>query len=261
MSQLVNRPDYIIYGLNCPVNYDEKQWPSIIKQFEDEPAIVQWHKPYAFMWHESALRIHSKVLAIPVLIVLFLLFTPVYIGPGWDWQSAFRWPLYFTFGCFFFTFGFIYYISRSQYYDIAYKLTESGLLRDNLKRYPRFRYRDQDTTSFLRWFRWIAVVVGLFALFTDPMYLAGAGGAIFMSFMKPQQEKAAVAIYGGFFWNEQDFKTQIYQVKVYKKRRIISLESRGVATGSNLHCLKDNFEEVLAIIKEKLPNAEFVYID
>ncbi|WP_025563604.1 hypothetical protein [Psychromonas sp. SP041] len=136
---------------------------------------MQWHKPRAFMWHESALCHHSKVLAIPVLIVLFLLFTPVYIGQGWDWQAAFRWPLYLTF-------GFIYCISRSQYYDIAYKITESGLLFNCLKRYPRFRYREQDTTNFyrwFRWFRWVAVVVGLFALFTNPTYLVGAGGGYF----------------------------------------------------------------------------------
>jgi len=261
MSKLLKRPDYIIYGLNCPVNYDEKQWPSIIEQFEDEPAIVQWHKPYAFMWKESALRFHSRVLAIPVLIVLFLLFTPVYIGQGWDWQAAFRWPLYLTFGFFVFTFGFIYYISRSQYYDIAYKLTDSGVLVDNLKRYPRFRYKDQDTTNFLRWFRWVAVVVGLFALFTNPMYLAGAGGAIFISFMKPEQDAAEEAIYSGFFWREKNEKSKIYLVKINKKRRIVYLKSRGHITGGPVHCSQDNFDKVLAVVKEKLPNAEFVYVD
>jgi len=261
MSQLVNRPDYITYGIHCPRNYDEKQWPSIIEQFEDEPAIVQWHKPYAFMWHESALRFHSRVLAIPVLIVLFLLFTPVYIGQGWDWQAAFRWPLYLTFGFFFVTFGFIYYISRSQYYDTAYKLTESGVLRDSLKRYPKFRYREQDTTGFYRWFRCVAVVVGLFALFTDPMYLAGAGGAIFISFMKPQKDAAEEAMYAGFYWGEKNEKSMIHLVKVNKKRRLIGLYSRGYATGGDLHCFKNNFEEVLAVVKEKLPNAEFVYIE
>lgn len=261
MSKLVNRPDYISYNTYCPSNYEEHEWPTIIKNFEGEPAIVQWHKPYAFMWHESALRHHSRVLAIPVLIVLFLLFTPVYIGQGWDWQAAFRWPLYLTFGFFVFTFGFIYYISRSQYYDTVYKITDSGVLRDSLKRYPKFRYRDQDTTNFLRWFRWVAIVVGLFALFTDPMYLAGAGGAIFISFMKPQQDAAARAMYTIFFWNEKNEKSMIYLVKVNKKRRLIGLYSRDHVTGADLHCFKDNFDKVLAVVKEKLPNAEFEYVE
>jgi len=259
MSQIVNRPDYIIYGLNCPVNYDEKQWPSIIEQFEDEPAIVQWHKPYAFMWKESALRFHSKVLWLPVLILLSIFIAG--IGSIDSYFAGFTPPFI---GCaifFLITFGFIYYISRSQYYDIAYKLTDSGLLVDNLKRYPRFRYKDQDTTNFLRWFRWVAVVVGLFALFTDPMYLAGAGGAIFISFMKPEQEAARRAIYSGIFWGEKNEKSKIYLVEINKKRRIVRLKSKGYITGAYVHCFKDNFNEVLAVVKEKLPNAEFVYVE
>jgi len=135
------------------------------------------------------------------------------------------------------------------------------LLVDNLKRYPRFRYKDQDTTNFLRWFRWVAVVVGLFALFTDPMYLAGAGGAIFISFMKPEQEAARRAIYTGFFWGEKNEKSRIYLVEINKKRRIVRLKSKGYITGVYVHCFKDNFNEVLTLVKEKLPNAKFVYVE
>jgi len=259
MSQLVKRPDYISYNTYCPSNYEEHEWPTIIKNFEDEPAIVQWHKPYAFMWKESALRFHSKVLWLPVLILLSIFIAG--IGSIDSYFAGFTPPFI---GCaifFLITFGFIYYISRSQYYDIAYKLTDSGLLVDNLKRYPRFRYKDQDTTNFLRWFRWVAVVVGLFALFTDPMYLVGAGGAIFISFMKPQQDSAERAIYSSFFWGEKNEKTRIYLVEINKKRRIVYLKSRGYITGGPVHCSQDNFDKVLAVVKEKLPNAEFKYVD
>jgi len=259
MSKLIKRPNYITYRLSAPRNYDKEQWESIIKKIEDEPAIVEWHNPYTFMWKESALRFHTKVLWLPVLILVSFFIAG--IGSIDSYFAGFTPPFI---GCaifFFIMFGFIYYISRSQYYDTAYKLTESGFLIDNLKRYPRFRYREQDTTNFLRWFRWVAIVVGLFAFFIDPMYLAGAGGAIFLSFMKPQQDAATVAIYGSFFWNEQDFNTQIYQVKVNEKRKIISLSSRGYVTGAYVHCFKDNFEKVLSVVKEKLPNAEFVYVE
>lgn len=259
MSKLVNRPDYISYNTYGPENYKEEEWPIIVKKFEDEPAIILWRKPYAFMWKESALKFHSKVLWLPVLILVSIFI------PGMSsidsYYAGFT-PLFIGCAIFFFIlFGFIYYISRSQYYDIAYKLTDSGLLVDNLKRYPRFRYKDQDTTGFYRWFRWVAVVVGLFALFTDPMYLAGAGGAIFISFMKPQQDSAERAIYSGFFWDEKNEETRIYLVEINKKRRIIRLKSRGLITGGPVHCSQDNFDKVLAVVKEKLPNAEFEYVD
>ena len=259
MSRLLKRPDYIIYELFCPANYDEKEWPTIVKKFEEQAAIVQWHKPYAFMWHESALRFHTKVLWLPVLILVSIFIAG--IGTINTYFAGFT-PTFIVCAIFLFLlFGFIYYISRSQYYNIAYKITESGLLFDCLKRYPRFRYREQDTTNFYRWFRWVAVVVGLFALFTDPMYLVGAGGAILTSFTKPEKDAAEAAIYGAFFWGEENDDSRINLVEVNKKRLLIHLQSEGSFTGCGLYCSKDNYEEVLAIIKEKLPNAEFVYVE
>jgi len=259
MSQLITRPSYISYNVFCPASYDKKEWPTIIKQFEDESAIVQWHKPYAFLWHESALRFHTKVIWLPVLILV-----SIFIGGIGSYDSYFAGFTPLFIGCaifFFIIFAPIYYISRSQYYDTVYKLSDSGVLRDSLKRYPKFRYRDQDTTSFLRWFRWVAIVVGLFALFTDPIYLAGAGGAIFISFMKPEQDAAERAMYTIFFWNEKNEKSMIHLVKVNKKRLLIGLYSRDHVTGADLHCFKDNFDKVLAIVKEKLPNVEFEYVE
>ena len=50
-------------------------------------------------------------------------------------------------------------------------------------------------------------------------------------------------------------------VEANKKRLLIDLHSEGSFTGCDLYCSKDNFDEVLAIVKEKLPNAEFVYIE
>jgi len=259
MSKLVKRPDYITYRLNCPKNYDDKQWPAIIKQFENEPAIVQWHMPHNFMWKDSALIFHTKVLWLPVLILVSIFIAG--IGTINSYFAGFT-PTFIVCAIFLFLlFGFIYYISRSQYYNIAYKITESGLLFDCVKLYPRFRYREQDTTNFYRWFRWVAVVVGLFALFTDPMYLAGAGGAIFISFMKPEKDAAEPAIYGAFFGGEENDNSRIYLVEVNKKRRIIDLHSKGYVTGCDVYCSKDNFEEVLVFVTEKLPNAEFVYVE
>lgn len=82
-------------------------------------------------------------------------------------------------------FGPIYYISRSQYYHVAYKLTDSDILGDNLKVYPRFSYGRQDPRTFMAFMRIAAFILVIVALAINPFYLFGAGFVLMLSFMKP----------------------------------------------------------------------------
>ena len=68
-------------------------------------------------------------------------------------------------------FGPIYYISRSQYYHVAYKLTDSDILGDNLKVYPRFSYGRQDPRTFMAFMRIAAFILVIVALAINTFYL------------------------------------------------------------------------------------------
>ena len=251
MSEIIKRPEYISYKLYSRPDAEMNKIVEDIHKLEAEPALEQWQIPHAFIWRESAWKLHSKVLAIPVLFLLIMLID----GHGVS-------PLFFVFGTVFFcVFGALYYISRSQYYSIAYKITESGMLVDNLKRYPRFRYRDQDTTKLLAVLRVIAVILIIVALLVNPIYLAGAGGAVFLSFMKPQQDVAEKALYIPYLWHEEnlkdsDIKYKIHKITVCRGRRLVELRTKSLV-GGDIFCTKENFERVIAILKEKLPNAEY----
>jgi len=159
--------------------------------------------------------------------------------------------------------AFIYYISRSQYYHIAYKISESGILIDILKIYPRFRYGLQDTTKVMHFLRIIAVILIIVALVVDPLYLIGAGGAVFASFMKPAVDEGEKAGYRVFIWNgnnalNKNDDNKICKINIIPRRRIVYIACNSIVKGAILHCSKDNFEDVCHILKTKFPNVEYV---
>jgi hypothetical protein len=263
MSQLIKRPDYIKYQIYGPRGHNENQWNDDIHQLEEEVALAQWHIPHAFIWREGPWKLHLKILAIPILILVPLFFGGLYQGALIDGfygalLGGFNTAFNVIASVIFIIFGFIYYISRSQYYSIAYKITKSGLLTDNLKLYPRFRYGDQDTTKVMEVLRVIAVILVIVALAVDPIYLAGAGGAVFLSFMKPQQEDGEASVYRSTFWNEDNTVEQIIEVNIYRNRQMIDLTCKSSLAGGQIHCTKENFERVLAILKGRLPDAKFM---
>ena len=238
MSKILERPDYIKY--RQPNEYDSYTQEDI-NILEAEPALTSWDVPNAFFWSTRAWVHHTLILFIPVgLVILF------YLSFGFTGVSIIVFCIFTP----------LYYIQRSQYYHIGYKITNSGLLIDNLKRYPRFRYGNQDTTGFIKKLRVVAVILIIVAIMINPLYLIGAGSAIFLSFMKPQTDEGERAIYEPCYWKLKEHPFTI--VNVIPSRRIIYLDSENIQHCCPIFCTKENFDSVLAIVKEKLPDAEYV---
>ena len=257
MSHLIQRPDYIQYN---QVGLDEG-WYTVEdrEKLENEPAIFQWEVPYAFISEEGPWKLHLKALSIfcvPYILCLIYSSYSNYIGGGnpWDFDGIFA--FFGLFICLFYSF--FWYISRTQYHHIAYKITDSGVLRDELKRYPKFRYRKQDPAKLMYFLRFVSIPLIIMALIIDPLLLAGAAGAVFLSFMRFPADKGERASYIPVFWNESSGVEEdiICAVNINPKRRIIDIHSNNLSNGALIFCTKDNFDEVKDFILKKLPNAE-----
>ena len=158
----------------------------------------------------------------------------------------------------FFIYGFFYWISRSSYHHIVFKVTESGILRDELKLLPKHRYRRQDPTKFVHFLRWLSVALIIMALIIHPLLLAGAAGAIFISFMPVRIDEAEGAHYIPVLWDDSSFpkEKQISTVNIVPKRRIIHITSDNGANGATIFCTPENFEQVKEFVLKKLPHAK-----
>ena len=249
MNKIITRPDYISY-----YSLEEGREEDINK-LENENALIQWEKPRAFMWHEGPWLHHLKIVSVSFILAMLPVF---FMGAVESLNLLLGWisiicimPL-----------AFIYYISRSQYYYVAYRISDSGILIDILKIYPRFRYGLQDTTKVMHFLRIIAFVLIIVALVVDPLYLIGAGGAVFVSFMKPAVDEGEKATYMECMWDkneilEKKHDDKIYKINIIPRRRIIRI-IRNRGRGALLHCTKDNFEDVCNLLKNKFPNVEYV---
>ena len=152
MSKILERPDYIkYYTRSSYATYTQED----IDTLETEPTLASWDVPNAFFWSTSAWVHHTLILFIPVGLVIWF-----YLAFGFTGLSIIVFCIFAP----------LYYIQRSQYYHVAYKITNSGLLIDNLKRYPRFRYGNQDTTKFLKKLRVVAVILIIVAIMINPLY-------------------------------------------------------------------------------------------
>jgi len=249
MSKIITRPDHISY-----YSLEEGREEDINK-LENEDALIQWEVPRAFLWHEGPWLHHLKIVSVSFILAMLPVF---FMGAVESLNLLLGWisiicimPLVF-----------IYYISRSQYYHVAYKISESGILIDILKIYPRFRYGRQDTTKVMHFLRIIAFILIIVALVVDPFYLIGAGGAVFVSFMKPEVDEGEKATYMECMWDKNDILDKKHDDKIYKinliPRRYIIEIIYNYSRGGEIHCTKDNFKDVCTILKERLPNVEYV---
>ena len=249
MSEIITRPDYISY---YPLKDGQKE---DVSKLENEAALIQWEVPRAFLWHEGPWLHHLKIVSVSFILAMLPVF---FMGAVESLNLLLGWisiicimPL-----------AFIYYISRSQYYHVAYKISESGMLIDILKIYPRFRYGLQDTTKVMHFLRVIAFILIIVALVVDPLYLIGAGGAVFVSFMKPAVDEGEKATYMECMWDKNEIldkkhDDKIYKINVIPRRYIIEILCN-YSRGAQIHCTKDNFKEVCTILKERLPSVEYV---
>ena len=248
MSKIITRPDYISY---YPLEDGQEE---DVNKLESEAALIQWEVPRAFLWHEGPWLHHLK------LIAGFFIFIG---GPILLFSEEFyQFLLVFVIACIV-PLLFVYYIGRSQYYHVAYKISDSGILIDILKIYPRFRYGLQDTTKVMHFLRIIAFVLIIVALVVDPLYLIGAGGAVFVSFMKPAVDEGEKATYKAFLWDENNSlnkndDNKIREINIIPRRRIVYIACNSVVKGAILHCSKDNFDDVCIFMKKKFPDVDFV---
>ena len=244
MSKILKRPEYIEYDM---FDYDRTgTLKEDIDKLESEPILAQWDVPRAFFWSSCAWVLHTIILFIPVSLTIL-----VYLAEGFTYM-----PIGMTV-LFTFVFSTLYYLSRTRFFHIGYKISKSGILVDNLKVYPRFRYGNQDPTKFLQKLRIIAVILIILAIMINPFYLVGAGSALFLSFMKPQIDDGEKALYIPTYWYHGN-KMNFDKVNSVPRRLLIYLILEDGVDTCPIFCTKENYEKVLKLIKHYLPDAEYV---
>ena len=234
-----------------------------IELLENEPALFQWELTHAFLFKISAWKAHLKGLSILCVPYLFSVFYAVYNAYRYDWNLWEDNGVFIFSGLFIiFTYGFFYFISRSQYYHIVYKITESGILRDQVKRYPKFRYRRQDPTKLMNVLRLLSIPLIILAIAINPLLLAGAAGAIFLSFMPMPADEAEKALYYPVLWDdsyipleERENPNRVPSVNIVDKRKIIHVRN-GKGNPVAIICTSENFEQIKELILRKMPNAK-----
>ncbi|WP_025564724.1 hypothetical protein [Psychromonas sp. SP041] len=257
MSHLIQRPDYIQYS---QVGLEKGRYTVEDREkLEDEPAIFQWEVPYAFMFEEGPIKLHLKALSIMCVPYLLCFLYSIYNSINHNrspWEDN---GIFVFFGVFIvFAYSLFWYISRTQYYHVVYKITESGILRDVLKRYPKFRYRKQDPAKLMYFLRFVSIPLIIMALVIDPLLLAGAAGAVFLSFVRFPADEGERADYIPSFWNKPNLpeEKKLSYINISNKRKIIDVLSKDGSKGVIIQCTSNNFEEVKTFIINKLPNAE-----
>ncbi|MBO2686667.1 hypothetical protein [Shewanella algae] len=256
MSILIKRPDYIEYYPYV----EEGAFPQAeIDKLEQEPALFQWTMPRAFFWKDSPLVHHLKAVGLLCGIpVGFFLFIGIVGDNGVDYELIES--LFVLFMFMFSILLFFYYITRSQYHSVAYKITESGILRDEVKTYPKWRYKNEVPESFLFVLRGVALLVIPIALMVNPLLLAGAGGLALLSFYPFPKGEPEYAHYIPVFWHQKglDASSELSIINLCPKRKIIKIGSANLSNGSHLFCTKENYESVKELVFKKLPNAKVV---
>lgn len=257
MSGIIERPDYIQYNQTaleegCFTQED-------IGQLEHEEAVFLWECPRAFDWPTSALVLHSKIilgmLALPVAAPILSRL----ISDEGRWQTLEIWDFYLAilFGVILLAF---YALTRSQYHHIAYKITQSGMLEDNLKLYPKWRYRKLDFTALALMLRIGALILLPLVFMTNPLLLAGPGGLVLLSFCPVPDYEPEKAQYVPLFWDEKDEKGKLIftKLKIDSRRKmvLISGDIESFWGSVSIFCNKTNFETVVDFIVKRLPHLQ-----
>ncbi len=256
MSQLVKRPNYIQYSQDGL----ERGWftqADIIK-LEDEPAIFQWTMPRAFFYRFSGLVtiliIWGVMAGIPMLFFSWIALTTESPEQG-------HWDVVIFVGIFFSSMLLLfYYLTRFQYHHVAYKITESGFLRDEVKLCPRWGYRAINPEGLMWVLRVMALILVPIALIVHPFLLVGVGGLALLSFKKVEPSEPEKAHYIPNLWHKSGVASEkkLSIVNLNPRRRIIDITSSDLTKGGAIFCTQKNYEEVKAFVLKKLPEAKVI---
>jgi len=256
MTHLIDRPDYIEYSTSALDFGTFTQ--EHIDTLESEPALFQWTLPHAFIWRERALILHLKVLSLLFLpLLLICIYSLIDIARhGIDPRDDYGILLYFAV-IFSLIYGILYYLTRSQYEHVVYKITESGVLKDQLKLFPRWRYGKQDPTKFVNFFRWLSIPIIVLALFIHPALLIGAIGMLSVGFLPIEVDEGEKAYYVALMWDRPDLpkERQLTRIKFCPKRLIIQIFSEDYTDDFSIYCTPDNYEKIKNFLFKQLPNA------
>ena len=256
MSQLVKRPDYIQYSQDGLESGRFAQ--ADITKLENEPAIFQWTMPRAFFYRFSGLVtiliIWGVMAGIPMLFFSWIALTTESPEQG-------HWDVVIFVGIFFSSMLLLfYYLTRFQYHHVAYKITESGFLRDEVKLCPRWGYRAINPEGLMWVLRVMALILVPIALIVHPFLLVGVGGLALLSFKKVEPSEPEKAHYIPNLWYKSGVASEkkLSIVNLNPRRRIIDITSSDLTKGGAIFCTKKNYEEVKAFVLKKLPEAKVI---
>ncbi len=153
-----------------------------------------------------------------------------------------------------------YYLTRFQYHHVAYKITESGFLRDEVKLCPRWGYRAINPEGLMWVLRVMALILVPIALIVHPFLLVGVGGLALLSFKKVEPSEPEKAHYIPNLWHKSGIASEkkLSIVNLNPRRRIIDITSSDLTKGGAIFCTKKNYEEVKAFVLKKLPEAKVI---
>ncbi|WP_412502317.1 hypothetical protein [Shewanella algae] len=153
-----------------------------------------------------------------------------------------------------------YYLTRFQYHHVAYKITESGFLRDEVKLCPRWGYRAINPEGLMWVLRVMALILVPIALIVHPFLLVGVGGLALLSFKKVEPSEPEKAHYIPNLWHKSGVASEkkLSIVNLNPRRRIIDITSSDLTKGGAIFCTQKNYEEVKAFVLKKLPEAKVI---
>ncbi|MCE9793763.1 hypothetical protein LZ659_19540 [Shewanella indica] len=256
VSQLADRPSYIQYSKYGLENGHFTQ--ADITKLEDEPAIFQWTMPRAFFYRFSGLVtiliIWGGMAGIPMLFFSLINLVSENPKPN-DWNVVIGLGGFFSLMLLVF-----YYLTRFQYHHVAYKITESGFLRDEVKLCPRWGYGAINPEGLMWVLRVMALILVPIALVIHPFLLVGVGGLALLSFKKVELSEPEKAHYIPVLWDDSKMvdEDKASLINLNPKRRIVHIRSRSWYYNDAIFCTKENYEEVKAFVLKKLPKAKVV---
>ena len=256
MSALFARPDYIQYSQDGL----ERGWftQADITKLESEPAIFQWTMPRAFFHRfsgsASILMIWGIFAGIPMLFFSLINLASENPQPD-DWNSVIGIGVFLSS-----ILLIIYYFTRLQYHHVAYKITESGFLRDEVKLCPRWGYGAINPEVLMWVLRVMTLILVPIALVIHPFLLVGVGGLALLSFKKVEPAEPEKAHYIPTFWHKGGVSDKEKLSKIYLNpiRRTIHVRCADLSNGGRIFCTKKNYEEVKAFVLKKLPEAKVI---